>query len=96
MKICEFEVAAMVFQRIQVMWDVTLCHCVIVLNSWMDSSAFLTLQTMNPLTQHPFSKDLNFIHKEINCLFLAHQPPEGQGLLIHEVSISHTTMRHGW
>jgi hypothetical protein len=29
------------------------------------------------------------------CLFLAPQPPVGQGLLIHEVSRSHTTTHHG-
>ena len=29
-----------------------------------------------------------------NCLFLARQPPVGRGLLIHEVSRSHTTTRH--
>jgi hypothetical protein len=28
------------------------------------------------------------------CLFLAQQPPVGQGLLIHEVSRSHTTTHH--
>jgi len=28
------------------------------------------------------------------CLFLAQKPPVDQGLLIHEVSISHTTMHH--
>jgi len=28
------------------------------------------------------------------CLFLAHQPPVGQGLLINAVSISHTTTHH--
>jgi len=28
------------------------------------------------------------------CLFLARQPPVGQGLLIHEVSRSHTTTHH--
>jgi len=28
------------------------------------------------------------------CLFLAQQPPLGQGLLIHEVSRSHITMHH--
>ena len=28
------------------------------------------------------------------CLFLAQQPPVGQGLLIHKVSRSHTTTRH--
>ena len=28
------------------------------------------------------------------CLFLAQQPPVGQGLLIHEVSGSHTTTHH--
>jgi len=27
-------------------------------------------------------------------LFFAPQPPDGQGLLIHEVSRSHITMRH--
>jgi len=29
-----------------------------------------------------------------NCLFLARQPPVGQGLLIHEVSRSHLTTHH--
>ena len=82
----EFEVATVVFQMIQVMWDVTLCHCVIIFNSWKDNSAFLTLGTTNPVTQHHISKDLNFIRREINCLFLAQEPPVGQGLLIHEVS----------
>jgi hypothetical protein len=28
------------------------------------------------------------------CLFLAREPPVGQGLLIHEVSRSHTTTHH--
>jgi len=28
------------------------------------------------------------------CLFLARQPPVGQGLLIYEVSRSHTTKHH--
>jgi hypothetical protein len=28
------------------------------------------------------------------CLFLARQPPVGQGLLIHEVSRSHSTRHH--
>jgi len=28
------------------------------------------------------------------CLFLARQPPVGQGLIIHEVSRSHTTTQH--
>jgi len=28
------------------------------------------------------------------CLFLARQPPMGQGLLIHEVSRSHTASHH--
>jgi len=28
------------------------------------------------------------------CLFLARQPPVGQGLLIHEISRSHTTTHH--
>jgi flagellar biosynthesis protein FliR len=28
------------------------------------------------------------------CLFLAQQPPDGHGLLIHEVSRSHTTTDH--
>jgi len=28
------------------------------------------------------------------CLFLARQPPVGYGLLIHEVSKSHTTTHH--
>jgi len=28
------------------------------------------------------------------CLFLAQQPPAGQGLLSHEVSWSHTTTLH--
>jgi len=28
------------------------------------------------------------------CLFLAQQPTVGQGLLIHEVSRSHTTTHH--
>ena len=31
---------------------------------------------------------------EFGSLFLARQPPVGQGLLIHEVSISHTTTHH--
>jgi len=30
------------------------------------------------------------------CLFLAQQAPVGQGLLIHEVSKSHTTTHHIW
>jgi hypothetical protein len=30
----------------------------------------------------------------IVCLFLARQPPVGHGLLVHEVSRSHTTMHH--
>ena len=77
------------------MWDVTLCRCVIVFNSWKDSSAFLTLGITKPVTQHHISKDLNFIHRELNCLFLARQPPVGQGFLIHKVSRSHTTMYHG-
>jgi len=29
-------------------------------------------------------------------LFVARQPPMGQGLLIHEVSRSHTTTHHRW
>ena len=29
------------------------------------------------------------------CLFLAQQPPVGQGLLFREVSRSHTTTHHG-
>jgi len=33
------------------------------------------------------------LHCEI-CLFLTRQPPVGQGLLIHEVSISHTAKQH--
>jgi len=28
------------------------------------------------------------------CLFLARQPPVGQGLIIHEVSRTHTTTHH--
>ena len=32
--------------------------------------------------------------KELVCLFMARQPPVGQGLLIHEVSRSHTTTDH--
>ena len=28
------------------------------------------------------------------CLFLARQPPVAQGLLLHEVSRSHTTTHH--
>ena len=28
------------------------------------------------------------------CFFMAQKPPVGQGLLIHEVSMSHTTTRH--
>ena len=31
------------------------------------------------------------VQYHIVCLFLARQPPVGQGLLIHEVSRSHTT-----
>ena len=31
---------------------------------------------------------------EVFCLFLARQPPVGHGLLIHEVSRSHTTTHH--
>jgi hypothetical protein len=76
------------------MWDVTLYHCVIVFNIWKDSSAFLTLGTTKPVTQRHISKDLIFIHREINYLVLAQQPPVGQGLLIHEVSRSHTVMHH--
>jgi len=30
----------------------------------------------------------------LNSLFLARQPPVAQGLLIHEVSRSHTTTHH--
>jgi hypothetical protein len=39
-----------------------------------------------------------FIKSELSdsdiCWFLAQQPPVGQGLLIHEVSRSHTTTPH--
>ena len=36
----------------------------------------------------------NFMTTKIVCLFLARQPPMGQGLPIHEVSRSHTTTHH--
>jgi hypothetical protein len=52
-----------VFQRIQVNWDVTSCHCVSVFYSLKDSSAFLTLGTANRVTEHHISEDLNFIHR---------------------------------
>jgi hypothetical protein len=35
-----------------------------------------------------------FKMNETLCLFLARQPPVGQGLLINEVSRSHTTTHH--
>ena len=42
---------------------------------------------VSPTLGYPLSKsNLPF--------FLAQQPPVGQGLLIHEVSISHTTTHH--
>ena len=34
------------------------------------------------------------VHFEVVCLFLARQHPACQGLLIHEVSISHKTTHH--
>ena len=46
------------------------------------------------------SEILQFLHPQFNnrilfvCLFLAQQPPVGQGPLIHEVSRPHTTTHH--
>ena len=34
------------------------------------------------------------LHFHFVCFFLVRQPPEGQGLMIHEVSRSHTTTHH--
>jgi len=54
------------------------------------------------MRKHFSVKGLTYIHKEISkinvtnalILFLAQEPLLGQGLLIHEVSSSHTTTRH--
>lgn len=67
-KICEFEASTVVFQRIQVMWDVTLCHCVSFYKISKNVSAFLTSGATNQVTQFHISKDLHFIHREINEL----------------------------
>jgi len=39
--------------------------------------------------QHTHTDEIRFV-----CLFLELQPPVGQGLLIHEVSRSHTTTHY--
>ena len=41
-----------------------------------------------------FYRNLGPDFKQFVCLFLALQPPVGHGLLIHEVSRSHTTTHH--
>jgi len=37
---------------------------------------------------------LSVCFQKFTCLFLAPQPPVGQGLLVHDVSKSHTTTHH--
>jgi len=41
-----------------------------------------------------FIKFQRYLQERNVCLFLARQPPVGHGLLIHEVSRSHTTTHH--
>ena len=43
---------------------------------------------------YTFTCTLFLLHVPFVCLFLARQPPVGHGLLIHEVSRSHTTTHH--
>ena len=46
------------------------------------------------LWEGPTAADCHTEWLQFACLFLTRQPPVGHGLLIHEVSRSHTTTQH--
>ena len=80
-------------------------HLVIVLSFWCSKYFFLISWTVicNPVLVSLFFPLLHtftiFIFASCSCIIFClwrDSPPVGQGFLIYEVSISHTTAHHSW